>query len=62
MEYCKTKKDAERLIKKLDRPGVFSPTWIYPHWYIMSNVTGKIIQPDPVDTFLANRKRATSII
>ncbi len=44
MEHYKTKEEAENQIKEMNIPSAFSPTFIYPRWYIMNNVTGLLNQ------------------
>ncbi len=41
MPTYKTKAAAEKRIKELGAKGAFSPTWIFPIWHIMSNITGE---------------------
>ena len=42
MQNYKTKEEAENQIKEMNIPDAFSPTFIFPHWHIMSNVTGSL--------------------
>ncbi len=44
MEHYKTKEEAENQIKEMNIPGAFSPTFIFPRWYIMRNATGLLNQ------------------
>ena len=39
----KTKEEAQKQIDEMACPRAFSPTWIFPNWYIMSNATGRRI-------------------